>query len=183
MFNKEKIVIFSPYANWEVHSYFEIAVAYNVMWRGHDVVFYGCDGLFSDCDWFWEATTGPRPNHACQWCQNRCQKTFANFHIFPKWLGKYINDGEWQELKKIIQDVPTAELIHYRFENLPLAEWVISSVHSHLRCNSIDLSNCKHEKTLRSYLSSGALAARLIQRMLVVEKPSRLLLFNARMAI
>jgi len=52
----EKILSFSPYAYWQLHALYEIAICHNLKWRGHSYHYVSCDGLFSDCDMFWEAT-------------------------------------------------------------------------------------------------------------------------------
>ena len=67
----EKILSFSPYAYWKLHALYEVAIGHNLQWRGHSYRYVSCDGLFSDCDMFWESTTGGRPANACAACQSQ----------------------------------------------------------------------------------------------------------------
>jgi glycosyltransferase involved in cell wall biosynthesis len=165
-----------------IHNLFEIALAYNAMWRGHSVRFVGCDGLFQECDMVRPLLTGPRSPLACQNCKASSQAFFQQNYITPDWLGRYEQSGERNSIQNIINAIPSHELMSFKFEERPIADWISSSVHTHFRSNKIDLSNAEHERVFRSYLAGGILASTLINRMYRDIKPDCMLLFNGRMS-
>ena len=178
-----KIISFSPFAFWRLHALYEVAMLNNLKWRGHRVSYVTCNGLFSDCDMFWESTCGPRPEAACKVCQANVQNTLNEFGVQPTPLGSYSLNDATSLAKEFVTNLVDEDLLDAAFQDLPISKYVLSSVHSHLRINSIDLKNPKHVGTVRSYLFSGIIALILIRRMLDVEKPAIVLLFNGRLSV
>ena len=132
---------------------------------------------------FWESTCGPRPEAACKVCQANVHNTLNEFGVQPTPLGSYSSNDVTLLAKAFVTTLVDEDLLNAVFQDLPIAKYVLSSVHSHLRINSIDLKNPKHVETIRSYLFSGIIALILIRRMLEVEKPAIVLLFNGRLAV
>lgn len=183
MTKTEKVLSFSPFAYWRLHALYEIAICHNLQWRGHSYHYVSCDGLFSDCDMFWESTVGPRPANACAVCQSQVKSLLADCHIPNTWLGKYQAPGCDEAARAFTAGLKDADLLNAVFNDRPIGNWVKSSVHTHLRINVIDLTDLKHCATLRSYIYSGVVALTCINRMLDVEQPTIMLLFNGRMAV
>ena len=180
---KSKVLSFSPFAFWRLHSLYEVAICHNLRWRGHPVTYVICDGLFSDCDMFWESTCGPRPDNACAICQSNVQRSLTDLGIQPTPLSKYRQIDHNAVAKEFVEQIKDSELLEVCFDGYQISNFIKSSVHSHLRINSIDLDNQKHRSTLRSYIYSGIIALVLIRRMLSIEQPSIVLLFNGRLAV
>ena len=180
---KSKVLSFSPFAFWRLHSLYEVAICHNLRWRGHPVTYVICDGLFSDCDMFWESTCGPRPGNACAICQSNVQRSLTDLGIQPTPLSQYRQIDHSVVSKEFVDQIKDSELLEVCFDGYQISNYIKSSVHSHLRINSIDLNNQKHRSTLRSYIYSGIVALILIRRMLSVEQPSIVLLFNGRLAV
>ena len=180
---KSKVLSFSPFAFWRLHSLYEVAICHNLRWRGHPVTYVICDGLFSDCDMFWESTCGPRPDNACAICQSNVQRSLTDLGIQPTPLSKYRQIDHNAVAKEFVEQIKDSELLEVCFDGYQISNYIKSSVHSHLRINSIDLDNQKHRSTLRSYIYSGIIALVLIRRMLSIEQPSIVLLFNGRLAV
>ena len=180
---KSKVLSFSPFAFWRLHSLYEVAICHNLRWRGHPVTYVICDGLFSDCDMFWESTCGPRPDNACAICQSNVQRSLTDLGIQPTPLSKYRQIDHNAVAKEFVERIKDSELLEVCFDGYQISNYIKSSVHSHLRINSIDLDNQKHRSTLRSYIYSGIIALVLIRRMLSIEQPSIVLLFNGRLAV
>lgn len=182
MTKTEKILSFSPFAYWKLHALYEVALCHNLQWRGHGYDYVSCDGLFSDCDIFWQATVGPRPAGACAACQSQVTTLLKDCRIPNTWLGKFkVPDAE-ASARAFVNGVNDGELLDAVFHGYPVGAWVKSSVHSHLRINTIDLANPVHSAAMRSYLYSGAIAISCIGRMLDELQPTIMLLFNGRMA-
>lgn len=147
------------------------------------VSYVTCNGLFSDCDMFWESTCGPRPEDACKICQTNVQNTLNDFWVQSIPLGSYRTNDAASTARAFVTNLDDEHLLDAVFEGFPISKYVISSVYSHLRINLFDLRNPKHVESLRSYLFSGIVAFILIRRMLEVEKPAIVLLFNGRLAV
>ena len=126
--------------------------------------------------------TGPRSPTACQNCKASSQAFFQQNHISADWLGKYEQSEDRNFIQILISAIPSHELMNFKFEGRPIANWISSSVHTHFRSNKIDLSNTEHERVFRSYLAGGILASTLINRMYRDIKPDCMLLFNGRMS-
>ena len=179
----EKVLSFSPYAYWRLHALYEVAICHNLQARGHSYRYISCDGLFSDCDMFWESTVGPRPANACAVCQSQVKSLLADCRISNTWLGTYKGAGCETVARSFVDQLKDADLLVAVFREYPVGAWVKSSVHTHLRINAIDLTNLKHVVIMRSYLYSGVVALICIGQMLEVERPTVMLLFNGRMAV
>ena len=183
MIKSEKILSFSPYAYWQLHALYEVALCHNFQARGHSYNYVSCDGLFSDCDMFWEATVGPRPANACTVCQSQVKSLLQNCAIPNQWLGKYKSEEDETAARNFAKELADSELLDAVFRTYPVGAWIKSSVHTHLRINTIDLGNAKHCATLRSYIYSGAVAIACMGPMLDALQPTIMLLFNGRMSV
>ena len=183
MHQPEKILSFSPYSYWKLHALYEVTICHNLQARGHSYRYVSCDGLFSDCDLFWESTVGPRPANACAVCQSQVKSQLKDCRIPNTWLGTYKSARGLTEARAFTDGLKDEDLLLAEFKGCPLGAWVKSSVHTHLRSNNIDLTNAKHCAAMRSYLHSGAVGLVCIVEMLEVEQPTIMLMFNGRMAV
>ena len=180
---KRKFISFSPYAAWHLHALYEICICHNLKWRGFDYKYVTCDGLFSDCDIFWESTMGIRNEEACVKCQESVKSLTNQYCIEKTNLGSYGDGGYTKIAEEYVGKSSDDELFEISFNGFPIADWVKSSVFSHLRINKIDLLNPVHCKVFRSYIKSGIVGVLLVERMLLKENPDAVLLFNGRMSI
>ena len=55
--------------------------------RGAEVEYVLCDGLYTDCDQFWEVVS-PRPANACVLCQAEVTRLVAEMGMDYRWLGR-----------------------------------------------------------------------------------------------
>ena len=179
----EKILSFSPYSYWRLHALYEVAICHNLQARGHTYRYVSCDGLFSDCDLFWESTVGPRPANACAVCQSQVKSLLKDCRIPNTWLGAYLSAECAPAARAFVDGLEDAGLLRATFQGYPLGSWIKSSVHTHLRINAIDLTDPKHCAAMRSYLYSSAVALAAIGQMLDAEQPTIMLLFNGRMSV
>ena len=175
-----KVLCFSPYARWMLHTLYEITIAHALKLRGMEVNFILCDGVFSECDIHWAATE-PRNEYSCFQCQAIVADLFYKMKMPYKWLGNFLMPQDFKIAQKWILSIDKEALENATFDGINLYNWVISSVHSHFRVNFIDLNNPVMEKALRNYLYSGALAYLALSRIIDFYKPNVLLLFNGRL--
>jgi hypothetical protein len=147
--------------------------------RGAEVEYVLCDGLYTDCDQFWEAVT-PRPANACALCQADVTRLVADMGMDFHWLGRYLTIEETGEAKRWVRSLAVNELLDAAYGTWRVGAWVRLSVQSHFRTNRLDVTDPSIERGVRSYLYSGLIACFALDRLLEVSAPDVLLLFNGR---
>ena len=175
----KRILIYSPYGHWYLHTLYEITIAHGLKLRGAEVKFVCCDGLYSDCDVFWE-NTKPRHEHSCEDCMKINEKTFGTAGMPFEWLGNYLPYETEEEAKIWVDSLKDGELFDAVYHNYPLGEWVKSSVHSHFRMRELDVLDSKINKAYRSYLYSSVIALKGLNNLLENYRPDTLFLLNGR---
>jgi hypothetical protein len=147
--------------------------------RGAEVEYVLCDGLYTDCDQFWEAVA-PRPANACVSCQLDQARLVASMGMDYRWLGRYLNTDEEREAKRWAASLAPEELLEARYGDWRVGEWVRASVQSHFRRNHIDVSIPRIERGMRSYVYSGLIACFALSRLLDESAPDVFVVFNGR---
>lgn len=147
--------------------------------RGAEVDYVLCDGLYTDCDQFWEAVT-PRPANACAGCQAQVTRLVADMGMDFHWLGRYLRIEESREARRWVQSLASHELLSAAYGTWRVGEWVRLSIQSHFRSSRLDVADPPIERGVRSYLYSGLIACFALDRLLEVSAPDVLLLFNGR---
>jgi hypothetical protein len=156
-----------------------MTIAQGLRLRGADVRYVMCDGLFSDCDVFWKAVD-PRPADACMRCMAGTTALAAQNGMPYQFLGRYLDPQEARTARKWVTSLRRDELLSAVYGDWAIAEWVRGSIHSHFRHSRLDITDREVERTTRSYLYSGLIAAFAIERLLDDYQPDVLLLFNGR---
>lgn len=174
-----RVLCYAPYNRWTLHGQWEMTILQGLKQRGAEVEYVLCDGLYSDCDVFWESTT-PRPANACAICQAGVTRLVADMGMDFRWLGRYLTPGEGRTARAWADALPEHELLTAAYGDWPIADWVRLSVQSHLRRSELDLADAPVRRALRSYLFSGLVAAFALDRLLDESDPDVLLLFNGR---
>ena len=178
----KNILFFSPYAFWKLHALYEVGLFHHFRHRGFNADYIHCNGLFGECDLYWEATVGPRPACACQVCQHEVGAFLQQYHLPADPLGAYASTEHKLAARAFVDGLADADLLRAEFIGHPLSAWIKSSVHTHLRINAFDLTNARHCRALRDYLYNGAVALQALRRVFAEKKPDVLVLFNGRMA-
>ncbi len=179
-----KILCYAPYNKWALHGQWEMTILHAARQRGAEVRYVLCDGLYSDCDVYWEATE-PRPANACELCRFHVTHLVKQLGMEHEWLGRNLLPEERAEAHAWVDGLATGELRHAGYVHplhgeWPIGDWVASSVHSHFRRSALDMADPAVERTMRSYLSSGLIAAFALSRLLDTAQPDLLFLFNGR---
>jgi hypothetical protein len=173
------VLCYAPYNFWALHGYWEMTILQGLKLRGAEVDYALCDGLYTDCDLFWEAVL-PRPVDACLRCQADVAKLAAEMGMDYRWLGRYLDPDHVREAKQWAASLPGEELLTAGYGDWCVGDWVRSSVQSHFRSSSLDISEPRVERGMRSYLYSGLIACFALDRLLDDSAPDVLLVFNGR---
>ena len=90
-----RILIFSPYALWGIHTIYEETIAKACQVRGATVEYLLCDGLLPECDLHWTPKrTNPRPFDLCQRCQTTARSRIDTLNFPHRWLGEFVSQAE-----------------------------------------------------------------------------------------
>jgi hypothetical protein len=179
-----RILIFSPYALWKIHTIYEGAIAKACQARGATVEYLLCDGLLPECDQHWDSkANSPRPVDLCQRCRAATKANLDNLELPYRWLGDFVSPDEKSAAFAWAQGVPPNEMRRASFEETPLGDWVLSSVISYFRQYPPDLNNPHVVNVYRGFLFSAAIVATGIRNYLETNAIDSALLFNGRQSI
>jgi len=174
-----RVLCYAPYNRWALHGLWEMTILRALKLRGAQVEYVMCDGLYTDCDLYWEAVL-PRPADACAHCQADVARLAASMGMDYRWLGRYLTTDEAREAKRWAASLAPEELLTATHGEWRVGQWVLSSVQSHFRRNHIDVSDPAIERGMRSYLYSGLIACFALDRLLEESAPDVFVVFNGR---
>jgi hypothetical protein len=179
-----RILVFSPYALWRIHSIYEETIAKACHVRGAEVEYLLCDGLLPECDQHWDSKTSTgRPHDLCQRCKGAAKTSLDSLGFSYRWLGDFVSQAEKAAASTWAQQVPQTELLQASYQGLALGEWVSSSVISYFRQYPPDMSNEHVVGVYRGFLLSGAIVATAIKNYLEANPIDSAILFNGRQSI
>ena len=179
-----RILIFSPYALWRVHTVYEETIAKACRAQGGSVDYLLCDGLLPECDQHWDSKANtPRPFDLCQRCQSAAKVLLAEIDFPHRWLGEYVDPTDRAEAFAWAQSVPPTGLQQARFLEYPLGDWVLSSVISYFRQYPPDAGDWRVVSVYRGFLFSAALVATGIENYLEKNRIDSAVVFNGRQSI
>jgi hypothetical protein len=179
-----RILVFSPYALWKVHTIYEETIAKSCQAQGASVEYLLCDGLSPECDLHWDSkSNSPRPLDLCQRCQ-AVARTSLDTAGFPyRWLGEFVTPAERTAAFDWAQSIAPADFRHAEFDRAPLGEWVLASVISYFRQYPPDLGNLHVVSVYRGFLNGAAVVATGLRRYLESNAIDAALLFNGRQSL
>lgn len=179
-----QILIFSPFGLWIYHAAYEDTIALACKVRGAKVDYLRCDGLLPECDLHWDSKeNAPRPFDLCQRCQAAAKSTMHSIGAAYRWLGDFVSTSETEAAFSWAQEMRVDNLRNATFEELPLGQWVQSSVISYFRQYPPDLNNWHVVSVYRGFLYSAAIVAIGLRNYLKKNKVDAAILFNGRQSI
>jgi hypothetical protein len=179
-----RILVFSPYQLWTIHTIYEETIAKACQARGATVEYILCDGLLPECDQHWDSkANSPRPLDLCHRCQATAMSSLENLGFAYQWLGRYVSQSERAASSAWAQGVLPAELRHASFRGKPLGQWVLSSVISYFRQYPPDMNDRHVVNVYRGFLHSAAIVATGLSNYLEENAIDSALLFNGRQSI
>jgi hypothetical protein len=179
-----RILIFSPYALWDVHTIYESTIAKACALRGAEIQYLLCDGLLPECDQHWDSkNSAGRPADICRRCQAAAKSSRGRLEFPYTWLGTLVDISERASAMAWTQALACEEFRTATFRGLPLGEWVLSSVVSYFRRYPPDLTNARVAAVYRGFLYSAAVVATGLTKYLDGNPVDAALLFNGRQSI
>ena len=181
----KKIMFFSPYAWWLVHSQVDAVVATALRLRNCEVFLVGCDGVYQNCSLAHLATqVGYKYADACQACSQTSKRFFdTSFNLPYLQLRDFITDNDYNIANKWIESIGQQNYKNAVYLDLSIGKWVTSSIYTYFRISSeTELSKPEVRKVHKQYLIDGLITYNAISRLLDTYKPTNLFLFNGRFA-
>ena len=176
-----EIVSVSLFSNfWKLHGYWESTVINAMRMRGHECVQYLCDGVFPICDLHFE-TVDPRPGMTCQQHQVASMGLAESMGIPSKDMCVLLDRSDFQAARSFAEETSLEKRLDCKFGDWPVGEWRRSSVQVHFRSSRLDLGIREQEDTFRQYVQTTRLASIASERIIDLERPDALWLFNSRM--
>jgi hypothetical protein len=179
-----RILIFSPYALWSIHTIYEETIAKACAAQGAEVRYLLCDGLLPECDQHWDSkSSAGRPADICQRCKIAAVSNMNRLSFPYGWLGGCVSQLERAEAFAWAQQLSPSEFREATYHGLPLGTWVLSSVVSYFRKYPPSLDNWRVVSVYRGFLYSAALVATGLGNYLDANQVDAALLFNGRQSI
>jgi hypothetical protein len=179
----KQIFVFSPYALWTFHTVYEGVIAKACRARGAEVTYLLCDGL-PECDQHWFSKAGgPRPDDICQRCRAASLTNVGPTEFPSQWISQYLSQAEREEVTSWAAGLQPEEFSSAIFRDLPLGEWVISSMNSYFRQFPPDLSSTAVVQVFRNFLVSAGLVGIALGNYIDRNPVDSAILFNGRQSI
>ena len=179
-----RVLAFSPYAGFRVHTNYETTILRGCQIRGANVCAILCDGAFEECDMHSFATTGhARPVNMCRDCRLGSRLDFESAGIPIRWVNEFVRPAERQDIFDWAQSLCPDQLIAASYRGFPVADHIVTAVASQFRRFPIDVRDWQTVNLFRGYLQAGATAYVALSRALEELAPDSILLFNGRLSV
>jgi len=176
-----RILVFSPYQIWTIHTIYEKTIAQACQVRGASADYLLCDGLLPECDQHWDSKeNSPRPFDLCKRCQTTAKAEMQDFGIPYRWLGDFVSPAARAEAFAWAQSLIPSEFDGALFRAAPIGQWVRESVISYFRQYPPDLKDWHAVNVYRGFLYSGAIVLVGLKSYLAAHEVDSALLFNGR---
>ncbi|WP_144053647.1 hypothetical protein [Baaleninema simplex] len=181
MTSQPKILFSAPYGQWGIHNQVDAILAKALELRGCQALAVLCDGLYADCTILRDVPTQAE-NHVCQSCAKASQQLFSAFQIPQVQLRQFIQSDDREQAKQWVETVAPDDYANARYQNLPIGEWVTSSIYTYFRITAKGLQRSDVREVHRRYLIDGVVTYKALSRILDWFQPDRIVHFNGRMA-
>ncbi|PPT08164.1 Glycosyltransferase [Geitlerinema sp. FC II] len=176
-----KILLFTPYGQWGIHNQVDAIAAKALELRGCQSLVVLCDGLYANCTILRDVPTHAR-NHVCQSCAKAGQQLFTAFQIPQVQLRQFIQPDDREQANQWVATVNPDDYATASYQNLPIGEWVTSSIYTYFRITAKGLQRPDVREVHRRYLIDGIITYKALSRILDRYQPDRIVHFNGRMA-
>jgi hypothetical protein len=165
-----------------LHTYIEAVLLKALCLRGHDVEYYLCDGASKACFAHKLSRTLDKLPRTCRRCRAMGQKRCREVGVATKSMRSVVADSDWERATAWVKTLTPAEYPTARHADLPIGEWVKSSVISRYRLITYRPADPDVDECFRRYLESGLSWALALDRLMAERQYDRVLLFNGRFA-
>lgn len=174
----KRILIFSPFSYWKIHTAYDVLISKALSLRGADVLHIACNKDIDFCDIHDRSLPD---GEICNSCTDLQQSLFTILKTDFKFLGEYI-DPKWKfEARNWLENLNEDELEHAEIDGRKIGKWVASSIFTNFRVNRIYLDDPAIVRRYREYLETAYILYHAVNNILNAFKPESLFIFNGRM--
>lgn len=180
MSGSPRVLFFSVYNSWLVHNQVDAILASALRMRGAEVAIVGCHGQFQNC--LVAAQSLGMESLTCVSCIHNGNSFFHQMFALPGLSLSAFITSESQQLSSLwSESLHPEEYNAAKFGEIPIGEWVLSTVLSYFRISPNELHHEHVRRVHRRYLHDGLLIYLACMKMFEAWKPDHLVLFNGRM--
>ncbi|HEY9844251.1 MAG TPA: hypothetical protein V6D23_27520, partial [Candidatus Obscuribacterales bacterium] len=175
------ILCYSPYTLWQLQGLWETTLLHALRLRGHAIDYVLCDALYQACDLYRDRGQ-PRPETACNHCQQQVTFQMQRLQIPFHWLGPYLQAEDFERAANWAAGLEPEALATANYAEWKIGEWVQASVQLDFRRTFIDCTDPRVITCFRRYLESGLVAALGLDRLYHGLQPDVLLVYNGQLS-
>jgi hypothetical protein len=170
-----RVLIFSPYGQWYVHSQLEVFLAMSLLVRGAEIRFLGCQGICETCN----QNLYQDPQIACPNCWNAGVQFCSQFGLHVQPIDQHIEQQEVLACAQWAADVSGRAFEKESYLGIPIG----NSVHAHLFCinrtGSPDFSSPMIREQAKRLLFGGAKLSQALQNLCSTWRPDHAIVLQA----
>jgi len=182
-----KILFFSPYSYFTIHSIPENIVAQALRNNGHEIISVGCNGIYSDYCLCMTPTlkynsSKCEKNKICNECKFSREKITDNFSFKFINIDEYINIEDVDFINLEVKNLTKGDIISYNFKNIPVAKYSLYEFLLNRKLNNIDLNDEEWSEFLIHFKNSlyTCIAGYKIMELI---NPDRILTYNSNYSV
>ena len=176
----KKILFFAPYGGWFPHNQVDAIIASALRLRNCQVCIVRCDGIYKYCEVV--ALSGEKAKKDCNDCSRGGKRFFDMFKLPCKELRPYITEEDKKEINIWLEKLEPADYFTSEYKGVPIGKWTLSSVLTYFHTTPKGLSRIKTGDVPKEILRNGLLTFEGMTKILDKFNPSKIVMFNARMA-
>lgn len=177
----KKVLFFSPYGSWLIHNQVDAIVASALRLRGCEVLVVGCNGFYGQECCLLPYTPMEKRSEHCRACAQTGQQFFSqSFQLPYLQLNNFVTTEELTIANHWVETLQFDNYVMASYNDIPIGQWVISSVYSHFRISAKGLSRPEVQAVHRDYLRDGLATYFAFSRLLDAHRPTHVFLFNGR---
>jgi hypothetical protein len=176
-----RVLLVVPFGTFTVHHQLDAVLGTALRLRGSEVLAVGCDRIFKTCDVL--SWSGANTERDCMTCAGTGAAFMAQFGMPYTLLGKALVPDDFAEAQAWADSVNPEEYSTAMYRDVPIGDWITSSVHSHFRITQAGLKEPQVRLVHKGYLVTGLLAFRAFSRIMEAYRPQAAVVFNGRLAV
>ncbi|QLE59141.1 hypothetical protein [Nostoc sp. TCL26-01] len=184
MSEQKKVLFFSLYSippAWLFHHQVDATLATVLRMLDCDVLTIGCNGLFKSC--YIMRGAGDMEKELCNYCSRTSREYFHDLFELPhKQIRDFVIGDDYNLAQTWVETLEPEKYAEAYYQDLPIGEWVTSSIYTYFRITSRGLSNPDVRKVHRDYLIDGLITYKAVSRLIDFYQPTHLFLLGARLA-
>ena len=178
---QRRVLFFSFYGSWLVHNQVDAVIASALRLRGCEVTVVGCNGIYGKDCCILRYVPDSQKVAVCKSCEQTGRQFFnISFQLPYIQLQNFIVPDDYKVANQWIETIKPEDYANAFYDNIPIGEWVTSSIYTHFRITPKSLSKPDIQSVHKQYLIDGLITYKAVHRIIDTLQPTHLFIFNAR---